>query len=184
MNDFFNLRGTAVFRVLSLISTVALWLTILLFAIGLMMGFFGEQETKAIGWAMVGFSISSFISCLFMFGFCYLIKIAKSYDKDEQEDNKEIVFQYKGYKGTFTKDDNTGATSSEQAIPTLATAFQRQSWHFKRELTNYWKKRNYKKKEERIIRSSSLFYASKAKNNSMSVLGYTLFRLSINFAQS
>lgn len=29
MNDFFNLRGTAVFRVLSLISTVALWLTIL-----------------------------------------------------------------------------------------------------------------------------------------------------------
>lgn len=43
-----------------------------------------------------------------MFGFCYLIKIAKSYEKDEQEDNKEIVFQYKGYKGTFTKDDNTG----------------------------------------------------------------------------
>lgn len=53
MNDFFNLRGAAVFRVLSLISTVALWLTILLFVIGLMMGFFGEQETKAIGWAMV-----------------------------------------------------------------------------------------------------------------------------------
>lgn len=108
MTDFFNLRGAAVFRVLSLISVIALGLTILLFVIGLMMGFFGEQETKAIGWAMVGFSISSFFSCLFMFGFCYLIKIAKSYDKDEQEDNKEIVFQYKGYKGTFTKDDNTG----------------------------------------------------------------------------
>lgn len=108
MTDFFNLRGAAVFRVLSLISAIALGLTILLFVIGLMMGFFGEHETKAIGWTMVGFSISSFISCLFMFGFCYLIKIAKSYDKDEQEDNKEIVFQYKGYKGTFTKDDNTG----------------------------------------------------------------------------
>lgn len=58
-----------------------------------------------------------------------------------------------------------------------ANSFQRLktfgfSWHY------------YIKKEERIIRSSSLFYASKAKNNSMSVLGYTLFRLSINFAQS
>ena len=108
MNDFFNLRGAAVFRVLSFISTVALGLTILLFAIGLMMGFFGEHETSAIGWAMVGFSISSFISCLFMFGFCYLIKIAKAYDKDEQEDNKEATFQYKGYEGTFTKDDKSG----------------------------------------------------------------------------
>lgn len=108
MMDFFGLRGSAVFRVLSVIANIALGLTILLFAIGLMMGFFGEQETKAIGWAMVGFSISSFISCLFMFGFCYLIKIAKAYDKDEQEDNKEATFQYKGYKGTFTKDDKSG----------------------------------------------------------------------------
>jgi membrane protein implicated in regulation of membrane protease activity len=108
MTDFFNLRGAAVFRVLSVISAIALGLTLLLFVIGLMLGFFGEQEAKAIGWVMVGFSISSFISCLFMYGFCYLIKVAKSYDKDEQEDNKEVTFQYKGYKGTFTKDDNTG----------------------------------------------------------------------------
>lgn len=107
MMDFFGLRGSAVFRVLSVIANIALGLTILLFAIGLMMGFFGEHETKAIGWAMVGFSISSFISCLFMFGFCYLIKIAKAYDKDEQEDNKEATFQYKGYEGTFTKDDKS-----------------------------------------------------------------------------
>lgn len=108
MMDFFGLRGSAVFRVLSVIANIALGLTILLFAIALMMGFFGEHETSAIGWAMVGFSISSFISCLFMFGFCYLIKIAKAYDKDEQEDNKEATFQYKGYKGTFTKDDKSG----------------------------------------------------------------------------
>lgn len=153
MTDFFNLRGAAVFRVLSLISAIALGLTILLFVIGLMMGFFGEHETKAIGWTMVGFSISSFISCLFMFGFCYLIKIAKSYDKDEQEDNKEIVFQYKATKALsqrMTILEGLMVTSSGQAIPTLATAFQRQNLHFKRELTNYWKKRNYKKKEERI----------------------------------
>lgn len=104
MTDFFNLRGAAVFRVLSLISTVALWLTILLFAIGLMMGFFGEQETKAIGWAMVGFSISSFISCLFMFGFCYLIKVANIFMEAQGfEDN--IAFRHKGYKGTMKYDE-------------------------------------------------------------------------------
>ena len=108
MMDFFDLRGSAVFRVLSVIANIALGLTILLFAIGLMMGFFGRHETSAIRWAMVGFSISSFISCLFMFGFCYLIKVAKAYDKEEQEDDKETAFQYKGYKGTFTKDDKTG----------------------------------------------------------------------------
>lgn len=108
MMDFFDLRGSAVFRVLSVIANIALGLAILLFAIGLMMGFFGRHETSAIGWALVGFSISSFISCLFMFGFCYLIKVAKSYDKEAQEDDEEAAFQYKGYKGTFTKDAKTG----------------------------------------------------------------------------
>lgn len=108
MKEFFNLRGSAVFRVLSVISGIALGLTILMFAIGLLVGIFGEHETKMIGWTLVGFSISSFISCLFMFGFCYLIKVAKTYDKEAQEESKDAAFQYKGYKGTFTKDNNTG----------------------------------------------------------------------------
>lgn len=115
MAEFFNLKGSVVYRVLHLVSSIMLWLTILACCVSLLALVFGDGgASKGVAFGCLIASFTSFIYCLFMYGFCYLIKVANAYDKEEQDDEApSVAFKYKGYKGTLVRDEETGKFHGE-----------------------------------------------------------------------
>lgn len=79
INDFFNMKGEAVYKVLRAISTILLVLSIIsVFASIVGMAVANRSEELIADICFIA-SLSSCVSSLFMFGFCYVIYILKTY---------------------------------------------------------------------------------------------------------
>lgn len=89
LKKFFFLKGSAVYKVLYLVSAIFLILTIFGGLASLYLMLFGHHDMKYIGYGCFIATISSFVSCLFMFGLCYIVYVIKTYiDPEEDSEDK------------------------------------------------------------------------------------------------
>ena len=115
IKDFFYLNGEVLYKVLYITTSILLALTGITFVVSSFNIMVDRGEELFIDKIYFFASISSFISCLFMYGFCYLVKIAKTYDNGEENIKEEkrrnhadVTFEYKGKEGTCVRDSKTG----------------------------------------------------------------------------